>query len=231
MPRTVKKGEVRKQEILDYALGLFLSKGYDKTSIEDILIKTGIGKGTFYYYFRSKGELLQEVVMYQAGMVIQAIKQIAEKSGLNALEKLNEIAEISVQLDRKNFRQRIELVRIFNSPENLRFSKGLSAKVHNLSLPVIESIINQGILENIFSVNHPHLVADTYLTLTDRFNRRIVELLIDNIENQTDNLSYIFDWINHNQALFEKLLGLDGEEYILLSCMVPHVQNILKANR
>jgi len=230
MAQTVKKGDIRKQDILDYALRLFLSKGYDKTTIEDILIKTGIGKGTFYYYFKSKEELLHEIIRSQAEAIIEAIKQINEKPELNALEKLNEIAKIAVQSNSKTFKQRIELVKIFNSLENLRYSKELSVKIHDLSLPVIENIIKQGISGNIFSVNHPHLAADSYLLLTDRFNHRLVELLIDNIENQTDNLSLIFNWIDHNQDLFEKLLGLNDEKYLFLSFIESHVQNILKAN-
>ncbi len=42
---------------------LFVEKGYDQTSINDILKIIEIAKGTFYYYFTSKEELLEEIIM------------------------------------------------------------------------------------------------------------------------------------------------------------------------
>ncbi|WML39917.1 TetR/AcrR family transcriptional regulator [Neobacillus sp. OS1-2] len=48
----------RKQHVIDAARQLFIDKGYQATSIQDILNYSGISKGTFYNYFSSKNELL-----------------------------------------------------------------------------------------------------------------------------------------------------------------------------
>ncbi|EKN67559.1 TetR/AcrR family transcriptional regulator [Neobacillus bataviensis LMG 21833] len=48
----------RKQHVVDAARQLFIDKGYQATSIQDILNYSGISKGTFYNYFSSKNELL-----------------------------------------------------------------------------------------------------------------------------------------------------------------------------
>ena len=53
---------MRKNEILDTAEELFARKGYEKTTIKDILETNMIAKGTFYYYFQSKEELMDAVV-------------------------------------------------------------------------------------------------------------------------------------------------------------------------
>lgn len=47
----------RRQNVIDTAHKLFIDKGYQATSIQDILDGSGISKGTFYNYFPSKGEL------------------------------------------------------------------------------------------------------------------------------------------------------------------------------
>ncbi len=47
--RTIKAPEARKNEILDAANALFSRKGFDDTSVNDILGEIGIAKGTFYY--------------------------------------------------------------------------------------------------------------------------------------------------------------------------------------
>jgi AcrR family transcriptional regulator len=48
----------RKQHVIEKAHELFVDKGYQNTSIQDILDFSGISKGTFYNYFSSKNELL-----------------------------------------------------------------------------------------------------------------------------------------------------------------------------
>lgn len=54
--RELKKMETR-QAIMDASMHLFGSKGYDRTSIEDIALTAGIGKGTIYSYFSAKHEI------------------------------------------------------------------------------------------------------------------------------------------------------------------------------
>ena len=61
--KTVKEGEVRKQEILMVARELFVTKGYEQTSVNDILKIVDIAKGTFYYYFNSKEEVLAAIIL------------------------------------------------------------------------------------------------------------------------------------------------------------------------
>ena len=56
--RTVKNAEERKNEILDAAEVLFAKKGFEETSTGDILEMVGIARGTLYYHFRSKEEIL-----------------------------------------------------------------------------------------------------------------------------------------------------------------------------
>ena len=59
--RIIKEAEVRKNEILDVAEELFAVKGFDGTSTNDILEKAGIARGTLYYHFKSKEEIMMAV--------------------------------------------------------------------------------------------------------------------------------------------------------------------------
>jgi len=61
----------RKQKIVEHALALFLEKGIRNTSIQDIIERARISKGTFYNYFSSKNECvgaLLEQLRYEAGL-------------------------------------------------------------------------------------------------------------------------------------------------------------------
>ncbi len=65
-PRTehqfVEIREARKKEIMDTALELFASEGFDKTSISKIAVKAGISKGLLYNYFSSKEDLIKTII-------------------------------------------------------------------------------------------------------------------------------------------------------------------------
>ena len=52
------KRQTTKSKIIEAAWGLFREKGYDETTIEDIIAQSGTSKGTFYHYFSGKDALL-----------------------------------------------------------------------------------------------------------------------------------------------------------------------------
>ena len=56
------KGSVNRQRIVDAADHLFYSRGYNQTSFSDISDETGIPRGNFYYYFKTKEDILAAVV-------------------------------------------------------------------------------------------------------------------------------------------------------------------------
>ena len=60
--RIVKEAEERKNEILDVAEELFGTYGFDHTSTNDILNRVGIARGTLYYHFKSKEDILDAVI-------------------------------------------------------------------------------------------------------------------------------------------------------------------------
>lgn len=69
MGRREEKREATRQEILTAASELFRTKGYDATSVDDIVLAANVAKGTFYYHFEAKEDLvlaLQEAELKRA---------------------------------------------------------------------------------------------------------------------------------------------------------------------
>ncbi|EGV09997.1 transcriptional regulator, TetR family [Parvimonas sp. oral taxon 393 str. F0440] len=50
----------KEYKIIQAALDIFQEKGYEKTTIRDIMLKTEFGLGTFYLYFKSKQDLKEK---------------------------------------------------------------------------------------------------------------------------------------------------------------------------
>lgn len=87
--RREEKREATRQEILTAARALFLEKGYDATSVDDLVLAANVAKGTFYYHFNSKDELLhalQELVMDE--LAAHARQKLAE--GFSPIKVLSE---------------------------------------------------------------------------------------------------------------------------------------------
>ncbi|SPT53523.1 HTH-type transcriptional repressor KstR2 [Actinomyces bovis] len=78
MPPTRLNASARREQILDAAQDLFLAKGYETATIEDVLTAVGIAKGTLYHHFRSKEAILEAIVARTCEEVSQRSAQAAE---------------------------------------------------------------------------------------------------------------------------------------------------------
>jgi AcrR family transcriptional regulator len=86
--RIVKESEERKHEILDAAERLFASKSYEGTTINDILEATKIAKGTFYYHYKSKEEVMDGIITRRIDKGLERAKAIASDEKLPPPAKL-----------------------------------------------------------------------------------------------------------------------------------------------
>lgn len=80
--------ERRRADILAIAAALFAEKGYDNTSIQDILDQLGKSKGSFYHHFRTKFDVLAAIAQSQATMAHTRYLDSAPENALDALNCL-----------------------------------------------------------------------------------------------------------------------------------------------
>lgn len=81
------KGESNRQRIIDAANQLFYTRGYNQTSFRDISVATGIPRGNFYYYFKTKDDILGAVVDARVKSYGEMIAQV-EQSTADPRERL-----------------------------------------------------------------------------------------------------------------------------------------------
>ena len=88
MPRRYNSQETIEM-ILSAAMKLFSEKGFDKTSMQEIVEESGVSKGSIFHHFNSKEEILVAVMIRQAKMHEQITsKWLAEIKGITAKEKM-----------------------------------------------------------------------------------------------------------------------------------------------
>ncbi len=82
--RIVKEAEERKNQILDVAERLFGTKGFDNTSINDIINEIEIARGTLYYHFKSKEDILDAMIGRMTVKLAERASGIGAQKGIAA---------------------------------------------------------------------------------------------------------------------------------------------------
>ena len=90
-----KTKEERRNEIIETAGKLFEEKGYEQTQVQDIVNKIGVAKGLFYYYFKSKDEVMEELADRYADAIIDAVNKLIYKD-ISTFDKINRIFQIFI---------------------------------------------------------------------------------------------------------------------------------------
>lgn len=162
--RITKKPEERKNEILDAAEMLFTTKGYSSTTINDILQVVGIAKGTFYYHFQSKEEVMDAIVMRFIDIGVRAAKAVASDPNLTATDKIFHIL-MAQKPDAERKEQMIEQLHQVNNAE--MHQKSLVETILQLT-PVLTEVIEQGIAEGSFQTPYPKETVE-FLLVSSQF--------------------------------------------------------------
>ena len=167
MPRTVKKPDIRKQEIIMAAMGLFLEKTYDATTTQDVMKALGIAKGTIYHYFASKSELLDAVVVTMSQDYLNRRLPEVKACRGNALKK------IACLTSREHLSEEEETAtEQLHAQGNVTLHIRLLAALVEQISPVLSTLIQEGCEEGILKTDHPLECAELLLSgiqfLTDK---------------------------------------------------------------
>ena len=90
-----KTKEERRNEIIETAGKLFEEKGYEQTQVQDIVNEIGVAKGLFYYYFKSKDEVMEELADRYADAIIDDVHKLIDKD-ISTFDKINRIFQIFI---------------------------------------------------------------------------------------------------------------------------------------
>jgi AcrR family transcriptional regulator len=162
MVRIVKKPEERKSEIVATACQLFLSKGYDRTTMQDVMRHLGIAKGTIYHYFSSKEALLEAVIDSVAEGEMLRLKKLLENIKGNALERLEQLIMNGSNHDADDDHD--DLLDHLHKNSNAGMHIRLLAKVVTMQAPLYAEQFRLGCKEGIFTTDHPLECAEFLLS-------------------------------------------------------------------
>jgi AcrR family transcriptional regulator len=155
MARTVKRPEERRVEFLLTAQKLFIQNGYYATSVDHIVKAMGVAKGLFYYYFKSKEDLVSQMVDHLWDGAVEDYERIRDMEDLNALEKMMLFSSVRGEVKL----QQTYLVEVLVKEPHSPLVQQLRDRGYSMLTPIMGEIITQGVKEGFFDTDYPHEAA------------------------------------------------------------------------
>ena len=202
----MKKGDLRRQAILDTAEALFFQRGYEETSVQDILDAMGLSKGGFYHHFESKMAVLEAVSTRRAEQKFSQTARELRLSSLGALDKLNRLFALVNLFERE---QPEFIAMVFN----VCFRGGDAALLRSIRAvtlaqlgSVMDEVVAQGLREGVFYTRQPGGVGRLLLLLAHDVEDEAARLLIAG-EGKPESVMAVIDTLNVYRDTVELILN------------------------
>jgi TetR/AcrR family transcriptional regulator, transcriptional repressor for nem operon len=180
MARTVKKDEynAKRNEILDVAMRLIYSKGYEQMTIQDILDELQISRGALYHYFDSKQAMLEAFIARSVREAGQALFSVVHDPNLTAIQKIQGYFDLSTQWKTARKELFLGIMQSWYSDENARIRQKMLTQSLRYMPRVLEPIIHQGVEEKVFATPYPAEVAVLFVGFTLSLSDVLVDLML-----------------------------------------------------
>ncbi|MFJ3388028.1 MULTISPECIES: TetR/AcrR family transcriptional regulator [unclassified Lysinibacillus] len=208
-----KEAMERRNEILDAADELFGQKGFDGTSTNDILEKVGIARGTLYYHFKSKEDIMDALIERYNAQILGAANGIAADKSIAVHERIIRVV-MALNISGGNGKEIIDHI---HKPQNALMHQKIQKVIMNGLPPILTEIIREGIEQGLFSTPYPYecmemIVAytntvfdDDMVNITDEERAARIPAFVFNVERllgvESGSLMYMM-----------KMFGDGGEE-------------------
>ena len=201
----MKKGEKRKKELLKIAYDMFLTKGYENTPVDEIIEKAQIAKGTYYYYFKSKEQMLEEVI----DMMIDSETEMAKQVIGMDISVPQKIVGILASMKPTEAEQPVK--NALFQPENVLMHYKVRQKLINVLTPLLSEVMGEGVNEGIFECDNIPERVKMLLIISDstfnegKFSEKDIAVFIDMTEKllgaEKGTMSFIYDLIDKSDMV------------------------------
>jgi AcrR family transcriptional regulator len=206
MARIVKKPDERRSELIACAQKLFYSRGYESTSVRDIVDEVGVAKGTFYYYFDSKTAVLEAVVDELIAQAQAILQEIVADETLAAIPKWIQAFQVvgNWKIERKD--EWIALLRLLQKDENVLLQYKMWMQATQVLSPELAKIIAQGVEEGVFETESIQDAVEIALAIARGVRDTIYDTLL-NPNRYDDPAALAWRKITAVQTAIERVLG------------------------
>lgn len=169
----MRKGDARKEAIIETAERLFYLKGYENTSVQDVLDELKLSKGGFYHHFESKLSLLEAICEKRTERAFEASERAVSDEKLNAVEKLNLLFGMSSIFHQDSMDFIALMLRVAYHDGAVMLREQMKIVSMRLMQPLVDEVIAEGVRENLFFVKFPDSIGSLLLLLGHNMTDKI----------------------------------------------------------
>ena len=158
------KSQAMREKILNTATQLFIQKGSEKTSMQDIAQTAGISKGAIYHHFKSKDEIVFAVIRSRQELMEKEMKQwLKATENLTGREQLQTI--LKSNLESQTARATDGIVGEYE--QDAGFILTMMRDNLRIGAPLVSDIIKKGMADGSLQPQYPEEAAEVFLLLVN----------------------------------------------------------------
>ena len=158
------KSQAMREKILNTATQLFIQKGSEKTSMQDIAQTAGISKGAIYHHFKSKDEIVLAVIRSRQELMEEEMKQwLKATENLTGREQLQTI--LKSNLESQTARATDGIVGEYE--KDAGFILTMMRDNLRIGAPLVSDIIKKGMADGSLRTQYPDQAAEVFLLLVN----------------------------------------------------------------
>lgn len=209
--------EITEERILEVAERLFLEKGFEQTTIQDIVDALGnLTKGAVYHHFKSKEEII-DAVSDRMFLRSNPFAAAAKRSDLNGLEKIRE----SIRLNQRDEERMAITVQSMPILENPRFLAEMIKENQKTLVPYLRKFIEEGIQDGSIHTEYPQELAEVMILLTGLW--MVPDVYPASAEQMLRKFRFIGELLDN--------MGLPLVDEVMLQELKPYFEEIEQAQQ
>lgn len=163
--------------ILDAATRLFTKKGYDATSLQDIINDTNLSKGAIYHHFASKEEIFEAIAKRSGEKNSTALAKIRDDHTLSGIEKLQSIFKTALFDSNQSLMLAVTPCLL----DNPRFLAMQIRQTYQIVVPeFIRPILQQGMDDGTIKLQNPDELAEAIMILLNVWLNPLINMTDEN---------------------------------------------------
>lgn len=192
-----------KDRIIDSAFEIFSEKGYEKTTIAEIIEIAGCSKGGFYHHFNSKEEILEAITNMYMKRMQDKYYEMLKQTDQSTIDLLNNVFETVNTYKKNQIKDWPKLKNLYMHQDSHAIIRKMADDFEILTKEIYSELIQKGIAEGLFNIGYPEPLAGLWSREVIRIYGMANRLIYDKDPNGISEFVQLLEFIEKtiNQAL------------------------------
>lgn len=197
-----------REKIIHTAYKLFAQKGFEKTTVNDIIHEAGASKGGFYHHFESKDAVMEAITLNLTDEVISRYHEIRDANPTSAIDEFNNVFMFVNQAKTDRVAKWNEFNAIYSFSKSHIFIRKMAERFEKSTAELYKSIIDRGVEEGVFNTNHPNHLAGMWTREILRLYSLMPHIIIP---DGTVSKEEFISLLDYSETLINRELGTNNE--------------------